>query len=66
MNGRAMEGVAVKLVSLPALGYSTEDKPWPRGEMWVQSKTLSPGYYKNKARSTIRWNVVENSGKCIY
>lgn len=49
MNGRAMEGVAVKLVSLPALGYSTEDKPWPRGEMWVQSKTLSPGYYKNKS-----------------
>lgn len=35
-----------KLVSVPELGYTTEDKPYPRGELRVKTKRLITGYYK--------------------
>ena len=46
MNGKQMEGVQMRLVDLPELGYTNEDKPFPRGEIAVKSAVVSPGYFR--------------------
>jgi len=35
-----------KLVDVPELGYFATDRPHSRGELWVKSTDLIPGYYK--------------------
>jgi len=35
-----------KLVDVPELGYFSTDKPHPRGELLIKSRTLFGGYYK--------------------
>lgn len=47
MNGKLMEDVQVALIDRPEIGYTTADKPFPRGELKVMSPTVAPGYYKN-------------------
>jgi fatty acid CoA ligase FadD9 len=37
-----------KLVDRPELGYSTTDKPFPRGELHVRSPFAIPGYYEDE------------------
>jgi long-chain acyl-CoA synthetase len=34
----------VKLESCPELGYTTEDIPYPRGEVLVRSPAMASGY----------------------
>ena len=46
MNGKLMEGVEMKLIDLPELGYTNQDKPFPRGEIAVRSNVVSPGYFR--------------------
>ncbi len=38
---------AHKLVDVPELGYTTKDKPFPRGELRVKTRRMIPGYYKH-------------------
>lgn len=39
--------VEVKLVSVPEMGYTTSDIPYPRGEVYVKTKQMITGYYKD-------------------
>lgn len=36
------------LLSVPDMEYLVTDKPYPRGELLIRSKTLFKGYYKNE------------------
>lgn len=36
----------VKLIDVPAMGYSSEDKPNPRGELCVRGANCFTEYYK--------------------
>ena len=36
-----------KLVDVPELGYSTRDKPYPRGELRIKTRLMVPGYFKH-------------------
>ena len=38
---------AYKLVDVPELGYTTQDKPYPRGELRLKTKLMIPGYFKH-------------------
>lgn len=38
---------AYKLVDVPELGYTTKDKPYPRGELRLKTKRMITGYYKH-------------------
>eukprot|EP01130_Rhizamoeba_saxonica_P011249 TRINITY_DN4667_c0_g1_i1.p2 TRINITY_DN4667_c0_g1~~TRINITY_DN4667_c0_g1_i1.p2 ORF type:complete len:468 (+),score=103.99 TRINITY_DN4667_c0_g1_i1:1348-2751(+) len=51
MNGTVMEGVEVKLVDHPELGFTNDDKPIPRGEIYVRSRVVVPGYWNNPEKT---------------
>ena len=51
VNGRLHDYIAYKLVDRPELGYSTADKPYPRGELAVKSPRATEGYYRNEQAS---------------
>ena len=44
--GTVSHNVEVKLVDVPSLGYSAEDKPNPRGELCVRGASVFKEYYK--------------------
>ncbi|PVF93682.1 acetyl-CoA synthetase-like protein [Serendipita vermifera] len=44
--GTVSHNVEVKLVDVPSLGYSVEDKPNPRGELCVRGTSVFREYYK--------------------
>ena len=34
-------------MDVPELGYTTKDKPHPRGELRLKTKLMIPGYFKH-------------------
>lgn len=44
--GPASPGTEVKLVDIPSMGYTVEDKPEPRGEICFRGDNAFKGYYK--------------------
>lgn len=49
--GAIYPGMELKLRDVPDLGYTSEDKPFPRGEVLVKSQCTFPGYYKDEAKT---------------
>ena len=51
VNGRIVPGVSYKLVERPELGYTLQDRPYPRGELAIKSGRATPGYFNNSSAS---------------
>eukprot|EP01125_Pyxidicula_operculata_P005488 TRINITY_DN1943_c0_g1_i2.p1 TRINITY_DN1943_c0_g1~~TRINITY_DN1943_c0_g1_i2.p1 ORF type:complete len:1136 (+),score=323.52 TRINITY_DN1943_c0_g1_i2:186-3593(+) len=47
-NSQQHSGIKLQLVDCPELGYMTNDKPNPRGEIIAYTSRLTPGYYNDE------------------
>ncbi|EFA77022.1 hypothetical protein PPL_09774 [Heterostelium album PN500] len=53
LNERVVANTEYRLESVPELGFTINDKPYPRGELVVCSNKVSVGYYKDKAATDL-------------
>ncbi|KAL4422662.1 hypothetical protein ABPG75_008859 [Micractinium tetrahymenae] len=49
----------VKLEDIPEMGYTNDDKPYPRGEVCVRGPIIFQGYYKDPENSR---DAIDNAG----
>ncbi|PWN35845.1 acetyl-CoA synthetase-like protein [Meira miltonrushii] len=49
--GPALPGVQIRLKDCPELGYTANDKPYPRGELLSRGQSVFPGYYKDEEKT---------------
>jgi fatty acid CoA ligase FadD9 len=54
-NGRHYGGVQIKLVDLPEYGFTSQDLPYPRGEVVVKTTKQGSGYYKETELTKNTW-----------
>ncbi len=54
-----------KLMDVPDLGYFTTDKPFPRGELLIKTKTMIDGYYKHQDVSDLLFSA-EAAATCVF
>jgi fatty acid CoA ligase FadD9 len=58
-NNIIRHNVQVKLCDVPHMDYTSQDKPFPRGEILVKSETQTTGYYRQPELSK---NLFDNEG----
>jgi len=49
--GPPLPSLEFKLKDVPEMGYTSEDKPYPRGEILIRGGSVSKGYYKNQQKT---------------
>eukprot|EP01080_Neovahlkampfia_damariscottae_P008061 gene8061-12523_t len=61
-NNKPLPNVKLLLKSVLHLGYHTDDKPNPRGEILIKSKMITPGYYGISQKMDIDENGYYSTG----
>ncbi|KAJ1663783.1 medium-chain fatty acid-CoA ligase faa2 [Coemansia sp. RSA 1813] len=65
--GCSLGNCIYKLVSVPEMGYTVDDKPYPRGELYVKGNNVFAGYHKNpkltaEAKTPDGWLITGDIG----
>eukprot|EP00249_Psilotum_nudum_P022169 c28401_g1_i4 orf=467-2566(+) len=56
----------IKLIDWPEGGYTTIDSPMPRGEIAIGGPSVTPGYFKNEAKTNEVYKVDETGLRWFY